>query len=216
MEDNLFDLQERLISFCKDEFNPFYLYNKTDYFILDNEIRCDYKTTVCTIYDYLPENKTSEFSEHPYADSLYKFVVTLAPIRIYVIGNEESIPDSMCKYFFDKEVHDSTEIDYDKKCTFIRHEPIGLRIQEQLGRILNVSSSWINAGIKELHQLRADSILFRKALDRVNDNLPAYVSEARRNCEIDSAVVTDETIEISAQVYIQDLAVIFQCILFYF
>lgn len=94
---------------------------------------------------------------------------TLAPIRIYVVGNEECIPDSMCKYFFDKETCDTTLVDYDKTFTLIRNEPIGLRIQEQLERILNTSRPWINMGIKEFDQIRADSTLFRQALDRVNN-----------------------------------------------
>ncbi|CAF3165508.1 unnamed protein product [Rotaria socialis] len=84
--DNLLDFQPRFLQQC-------------------NDLCPDYEPTVCTIYDYLPQNESGEFDRNPDAALLCNHVKRLSLIRVYLIGNEAYIRNSMCKYFFQCESH---------------------------------------------------------------------------------------------------------------
>ncbi|CAF3209776.1 unnamed protein product, partial [Rotaria sp. Silwood2] len=75
-DENLFDFQERLIYLCDALFG-------------------DYEPRICTIYDYLPADEVIDFNEKPEADILCNYVKSLSPIRLYLIGNELHIQNSV-------------------------------------------------------------------------------------------------------------------------
>ncbi|CAF2079761.1 unnamed protein product [Rotaria magnacalcarata] len=148
--DNLLDVQQRLLQQC-------------------NCLCPDYEPTVCTIYDYLPQNENGEFDRNPDAALLCNHVKLLSLIRVYLIGNEEYIQDSMCKYFFQYESHATNLVGYNATYTLIENEPIGANIMNGLNRIINVELPATRV-IKQLREI-ADDPHFYGALESSNANL---------------------------------------------
>ncbi|CAF3771630.1 unnamed protein product [Rotaria sp. Silwood1] len=148
-DENLYDCQERLIHLCNNLFD-------------------DYELTVYTLYDYLPSNERIDFNENPYADIIYNYVKKLSPIRVYLIGNENYIPNSTSKYFFENEIDDGAVADeYDTTPTLVENEPINESITQNLPNVLDVRRPVTNLIIKQLHQIEND-IKFPAALERAN------------------------------------------------
>ncbi|CAF4412851.1 unnamed protein product [Rotaria socialis] len=116
---------------------------------LCNNLFPDYKPIVSPIYDYLPPNDNNDFYENPDANILCNYVKNTFPIRIYLIGNETCIPDSMCKYIFE---HDETY-------TLVENEPISDNIRMNLHTIINFGRS-LTHPIKQLYEFENDCEFF--------------------------------------------------------
>ncbi|CAF3438992.1 unnamed protein product [Rotaria sp. Silwood2] len=147
-DENLFDFQERLICLC-------------------NDLCGDYEPTVCTIYDYLPSNESIDFYENPDADIIYNYVKKLSPIRLYLIGNETFIPNSISKYFFENEINDIDQNEYDTKYSLVENQPIDIHIKLNLANVLDSTRQLTNVIIKQLDHIEND-IKFPAALERAN------------------------------------------------
>ncbi|CAF2743226.1 unnamed protein product [Rotaria sp. Silwood2] len=147
-DENLFDFQERLICLC-------------------NDLCGDYEPTVCTIYDYLPSNESIDFYENPDADIIYNYVKKLSPIRLYLIGNETFIPNSISKYFFENEINDIDQNEYDTKYSLVENQPIDIHIKLNLANVLDSTRQLANVIIKQLDHIEND-IKFPAALERAN------------------------------------------------
>ncbi|CAM2708668.1 unnamed protein product [Rotaria socialis] len=148
--DNLLDFQPRFLQQC-------------------NDLCPDYEPTVCTIYDYLPQNESGEFDRNPDAALLCNHVKRLSLIRVYLIGNEAYIRNSMCKYFFQCESHATNLVGYNETYTLVENEPIGANIMNDLNRIINVELP-VTRVIKQLREI-ADDPHFYGALECSNANL---------------------------------------------
>ncbi|CAF4855248.1 unnamed protein product, partial [Rotaria sp. Silwood2] len=134
-DENLFDFQERLIHLCYD-------------------LCGDYEPRICTIYDYLPADEVIDFNEKSEADILCNYVKSLSPIRVYLIGNELHIQNSVSKYFLKNELYNGTTNEYDEKLTFVENEPIRESIKMNLVNLLDVRQLLTNVIIKRLDQIK--------------------------------------------------------------
>jgi hypothetical protein len=76
----------------------------------------------------MPED--SQSSEDKYKGITCSLIKKIAPIIIYLLGNEESVPNKWSKSLFEKESVSSDEHagQYDEQCIFVENEPINPRI----------------------------------------------------------------------------------------
>ncbi|CAF1146475.1 unnamed protein product [Rotaria sordida] len=181
-DENLFDFQERLIHLCYD-------------------LCGDYEPRICTIYDYLSSNTSSNFYENPYADILCNYVKNLSPIRVYLIGNETFIPNSVSKYFFENESNDDTADEYGTKPTFIENEPISEFIRQNLANILNSTRSLTNGIIQRLNEI-ANDIRFPAALERANVTIQGREMVADIQLQQQAIARSESPIEFSASFHL--------------
>ncbi|CAF4188973.1 unnamed protein product [Rotaria magnacalcarata] len=144
---NWIDFQWRCITLCNDLFP-------------------DYKPRVSTIYDYLHPHDNSDFYENPDANILCNYVKDTFSIRIYLIGNETCIPDSMCKYVFE---HDETY-------TLVENEPISDNIRMNLNTFINFGRP-LTHPIKQLYEFENDSE-FLCAIERADVTLEERIKRA--------------------------------------
>ncbi|CAF1162711.1 unnamed protein product [Rotaria sordida] len=147
-EENLIDFQERLICLC-------------------NNLCGEYELRICTIYDYISSNENIDFSQNPDAAILYDYVKKLSPIRLYLIGNEEKIGNSVSKYFFENESDDGNIDGYYGKPTLVENEPVNESIGRNLANKLGIRRPLTNVTIKQLNQLQ-DDIKFPDALEEAH------------------------------------------------
>ncbi|CAF1400391.1 unnamed protein product [Adineta ricciae] len=93
-----------------------------------------FELRVCTLSDYICSdnysNKMSE-KEKVFVDEQNKKIChllkkNLAPIRIYLVANEENISDQWSEYMISQESinHDQYSLPYDDRCTCYEHEPV--------------------------------------------------------------------------------------------
>ncbi|CAF4452747.1 unnamed protein product [Rotaria sp. Silwood2] len=177
-DENLFDFQERLIHLCYD-------------------LCGDYEPRICTIYDYLPADEVIDFNEKSEADILCNYVKSLSPIRVYLIGNELHIQNSVSKYFLKNELYNGTTNEYDEKLTFVENEPIRESIKMNLVNLLDVRQLLTNVIIKRLDQIKND-IEFPAALERVNVIIPNRGYVVNNELQQRAEALEESPIEFSA------------------
>jgi hypothetical protein len=149
------------------------------FLILGQDLCHDYEPRVCTIYDCIKlDQSDSNMSQEDRAfvnqqnEILCSLAKKIAPIRIYVVGNEENISNKWSQLMLENEPDnaDPTALLYDQCCTFVQNEPV---TAESLHNFVHRhGSSWKVTNIMpiRLDKIREDPS-FLIALDRSRTTL---------------------------------------------
>jgi hypothetical protein len=149
--------------------------------ILGEDLCLDLEARVCTLHDYISSDE-SDFNmsaeDRAFVRHQKKIICSLlkkiAPIRIYIIGNDENISNEWSELMIKNEPnnHGHTVPQYDQWCTFVENEPITSETVHKL--VHRYSSSWQLTNITpvRLDTIRND-IHFLPAFDRSHTTLEA-------------------------------------------
>ncbi|CAF4691106.1 unnamed protein product [Rotaria socialis] len=157
----------------------------------------EYEPSVCTIHDYLPPYTNSDFYKSEDADILCSYAIGICPIRIYLIGNEICIPDSMCEYIFEHELHNTNRLQDHDTYRIVKNEPISASVQLDLTKILNISQQLINVIIQKYQDIEND-IEFATALEHSNRNLRGREKSTVMKLQESVASSSESSFEFSA------------------
>ncbi len=146
---------------------------------------CREQIRVCTIYDYIsleesnPDddddsvNDSSFLFQREYRKTVWNLLKQLAPIRIYLVGNEARIENYWSRLLIPKELDNGrpNASKYTETCTFMEYEPVLDDIRKDVPRFLR-SCRW---QVTIIEPIRVDDIEkdkdFKSALVRVDDTL---------------------------------------------
>jgi hypothetical protein len=100
----------------------------------------------------------------------------LAPIRIYIVGNEEAISNNWSKLMIENEEDNSGQKapQYDQWCTFVENEPVPIETIHNL--VHHYGNSWKVTNITPIRlddHITRDAFNFLVALDRSHTTLEA-------------------------------------------
>ncbi|CAF2044872.1 unnamed protein product [Rotaria magnacalcarata] len=177
-DSNTYDYQQRLLESCY-------------------RLCGEYEPSVCTIHDYLPSYINSDFYKSEDANILCNYVTGICPIRIYLVGNEICIPDSMCKYAFEHELHNTNRFQDHDTYRIVKNEPISASVQLDLRKILNIGEQLVNVIIQEYHDIEND-IEFATALEHSNSNLRGREKSTNMKLQESVASSSESPFEFSA------------------
>jgi len=149
------------------------------FFILGKDLSLDFEPTICTLDDFIfSEESGSNMSNEEQAfvneqnEIICSLLKRLAPIRIYLLGKEEDIPNNWSKLMIENEPDNSNQRapEYDQWCTFVENEPSPIHIIHNLVH----RNSWkvTNVTPMRLDTIRED-ICFLTALERIHTTLEA-------------------------------------------
>lgn len=140
---------------------------------------------VCTINDYVSADEFDFDNEDALANTSASFtradrklmvdlIKLLAPIRLYLVGNEEQISNGYSRFLIasERNVQENSTEKYFDGCAFIEHELVGASIRRDLPAFLG--TKWqINASqiiLQSINEFLSDRA-FKSAIKQIDDIL---------------------------------------------
>ena len=149
--------------------------------------------------DYFPSDENSDIYGNDSIDIKCKFIKQIAPIRLYLFGNESRNLHSLSGYLFKSEVN-KIDNEYDTNYTAIEYkQPVTKPTKQFLMHVFGYSRQHRNLIFKRLEDIKND-INFAGALERVNVDIRPRARAA--DIELNRLAMnhTNDSIEVSGTV----------------